>query len=457
MKETTKEALLAIVDRMERPGPKDQHSADHDMAVEIDWLIDEGYLWTSANATRTFEGVTYWHLRMSEKGEQWLKGHKAEEATLEARLRRMESRIGKVLEQTKAEEQKTEALHKQASKVGRAWSGSSIGTHADIYYADLQAPPAGCTWDAMWGDREDELGLGGTRGEWRHYDRSHVEGVIYEQAGTSAEEMSSYAEAMLEEYEQHEGDLKTCLELSEGRMPESMRTRLMAEVTEARNRLTTANAVAWDMARRAVPGMSQDAANMAAGPKVAGHIGVLGGVEAARRLRYGIGQLARISKTLREALETEMSQQAIRKDRTAGNAVFIGHGRKQDWRAFKDFIEDELGMEVREFSREPQAGKQIKDNLVQMVAESAWAVIVMNKEASHADGGEGARANVIHELGYAQGALGWEHAIVLLEKGCQLPSNLAGTVYIEFQEGKPEGAYDWLRKTLKQRQGGPQG
>ena len=49
MKETTKEALLAIVDRMERPGPKDQHSADHDMAVEIDWLIDEGYLWTSAN------------------------------------------------------------------------------------------------------------------------------------------------------------------------------------------------------------------------------------------------------------------------------------------------------------------------------------------------------------------------------------------------------------------------
>ena len=70
--------------------------------------------------------------------------------------------------------------------------------------------------------------------------------------------------------------------------------------------------------------------------------------------------------------------------------------------------------------------------------------------------GEGARANVIHELGYAQGALGWEHAIVLLEEGCQLPSNLAGTVYIEFQEGKPEGAYDWLRKTLKQRQEGPQ-
>ena len=457
MKETAKNVLIGVASRLEKHGPKDQYSTGHDTAVEIDWLIDEGYLWTNSDATRTFEGVIYWHLRMSEKGEKWLKADKAEEATLEARLRRMENRIGKVLEQTKEEEQKTEALDEEASKVGRAWSGSSIGTHADIYYADLQAPPAGSFWDAMWGDRADEIGLGRTRGDWRVYDKSQVESVIYEEARTSVEEMSSYAAGMFNEYEQHEGRLKTCLELSEGRVPESTRTRLVAEVTEARKGLTSAGAVAWDMARRAVPRMSQDAANMAAGPRVAGHIQVLGGVEAARRLRYGIGQLARIAKTLGEALETEMSQQAVQKNHAAGNAVFIGHGRREDWRAFKDFIVDELGMEVREFSREPQAGKQIKDNLVRMVAESAWAVIVMNKEADHADGGEGARPNVIHELGYAQGALGWERAIVLLEEGCRLPSNLAGTVYIEFQEGKPEGAYDKLRRTLTQKKVEPQG
>ena len=89
-----------------------------------------------------------------------------------------------------------------------------------------------------------------------------------------------------------------------------------------------------------------------------------------------------------------------------------------------------------------------------MVAESAWTVIVMNKEASHADGGEGARTNVIHELGCAQGAPGWERAIVLLEEGCQLPPNLDGTVYIEFQEGKPEGAYEQAAQDLEAEAGG---
>jgi hypothetical protein len=43
------------------------------------------------------------------------------------------------------------ALRKAAEQAWRAWSGSNLGYHATVYYADLQPPPAGVQFSPEWG------------------------------------------------------------------------------------------------------------------------------------------------------------------------------------------------------------------------------------------------------------------------------------------------------------------
>ena len=131
-----------------------------------------------------------------------------------------------------------------------------------------------------------------------------------------------------------------------------------------------------------------------------------------------------------------------------GPKVFIGHGHSDTWRAVKDFVERELGLEIEEFERESVVGRQIKDRLEEMLQNAGWAILV----ATHDDSsGREPRLNVIHELGFAQGRLGWENAIILLEKGCQLPSNLEGTIYLEFESGQVKQVFYDLGKRLSGR------
>lgn len=129
----------------------------------------------------------------------------------------------------------------------------------------------------------------------------------------------------------------------------------------------------------------------------------------------------------------------------AGSKVFIGHGHSDTWRAVKDYVMKELGMEIEEFEQEGVAGLQIKDRLEKMFLNAKWAILVVT--ADEADSGN-PRANVIHEIGYAQGRLGWEQAIVLLEKGCEIPSNLNGTIYLPFDRGHVKQVFADLRKRL---------
>ena len=153
-----------------------------------------------------------------------------------------------------------------------------------------------------------------------------------------------------------------------------------------------------------------------------------------------------------KAYHWEQAERATRRYKTqregetmAGSKVFIGHGHSDTWRAVKDYVIEELGMEIEEFEQEGVAGLQIKDRLEKMFQNAKWAILVVT--ADEADSGT-PRTNVIHEIGYAQGRLGWEQAIVLLEKGCEIPSNLNGTIYLPFDRGHVKQVFADLKKRL---------
>ncbi len=74
------------------------------------------------------------------------------------------------------------ALEEAANEVKRSFSGSWLGYHSRVYYADLSPAPAGANFSQEWGLKERFSDMG-TRGGWREFDSEKVIAHIYQMAG----------------------------------------------------------------------------------------------------------------------------------------------------------------------------------------------------------------------------------------------------------------------------------
>jgi predicted nucleotide-binding protein len=129
--------------------------------------------------------------------------------------------------------------------------------------------------------------------------------------------------------------------------------------------------------------------------------------------------------------------------------IFIGHGRDQQWRDLKDHLHEQQGYDVEAYETGPRAGQQITAILEKMLAGSFIAFLVFTGEDFAADGEAHARENVIHELGLFQGRLGFERAIVLLEKGTHEFTNIEGTAQIRFSQSNIKEVFGDVVATIK--------
>lgn len=133
----------------------------------------------------------------------------------------------------------------------------------------------------------------------------------------------------------------------------------------------------------------------------------------------------------------------------AGGKIFIGHGHSPDWKELKDFLQNRLNLECDDFEAVPPAGKSIQARLSEMLDDARFAFLVMTAEDEHQDTSKHARENVIHEAGLFQGTLGFERAIILLEKGCAEFSNKSGIVHIPFRRGEIYACFEEIRRILE--------
>ena len=109
---------------------------------------------------------------------------------------------------------------------------------------------------------------------------------------------------------------------------------------------------------------------------------------------------------------------------TLSGAVFVGHGRSEQWRVLKDFLKERLNLSFEEFNRVSPAGISTQERLGEMLDKCGFAFLVFTAEDIHGDKTLHARENVVHEAGLFQGRLGWRRAIVLLEQECDEFSNI---------------------------------
>ena len=86
-----------------------------------------------------------------------------------------------------------------------------------------------------------------------------------------------------------------------------------------------------------------------------------------------------------------------------------------------------------------------------MLNDTSFAFLVMTAEDEHADATFHARENIVHEVGFFQGKLGFERAIILLEEGCAEFNNKSGLLHIPFPCRKIGACFDEIRKVLEAR------
>lgn len=131
--------------------------------------------------------------------------------------------------------------------------------------------------------------------------------------------------------------------------------------------------------------------------------------------------------------------------------VFIGHGRDPQWKYLKRILEENHGFNVDAFEAVERAGYLTLTSIDMMVRASSVALVVMTGEDEMKDGSRRARENVVHEVGFCQGALGMQNTIILLEEGVSEFSNIAGMTQIRFPKHDLLSVEEKVVAALQQR------
>jgi predicted nucleotide-binding protein len=326
---------------------------------------------------------------------------------------------------------------------GKAWSGSWLGYHANVYYSELQVPPAGAHFSQEWG-LKDAWPIDDTRGSWVEYKSDDVIQAILEMAGnpdiTSVEALSGKAAVEFQKLKPEVlSILSTSLESKTDVFMENLKDRVTKTDVFSKVRIINAMQPKGRL-------MSRDSLAVSQGFMTPPHYAVKAHALAIRHPFDCCKELSQLARNAGSHLSRKASR---RKKIIVGTNVFIGHGKSLQWRELKDFVSDRLKLPWDEFNRVPVAGVTNIARLSELLDAAAIAILVMTGEDEQADGKLHARMNVIHEAGLFQGRLGFSKAIVVLEDGCEEFTNIQGLGQIRFPKGKIRASFDEIRQVLE--------
>jgi hypothetical protein len=105
--------------------------------------------------------------------------------TGEDELLDLASRLGGVSKEIEEEAigKSLDALEEACKKLSASFSGSWLGYHSRVYYADLQPAPPGANFNQEWGLKDLPGSSLGSRGDWREFAPDVVKAHIAKLAG----------------------------------------------------------------------------------------------------------------------------------------------------------------------------------------------------------------------------------------------------------------------------------
>lgn len=174
-------------------------------------------------------------------------------------------------------------------------------------------------------------------------------------------------------------------------------------------------------------------------------------------IAIGSWSFSHSGRKLMEEYDDRMAEEAEAKKNPGPNAkesdslrdVFVGHGRSDEYHKVITFLSSKFDVKGKSFEHYKVAGGQVIPTLEKLLQSCSVAIIVATAEDDSASGVR-PRQNVVHEIGLFQGRYGFEKVAVLMERGTEDFSNIAGLVVIPFERGKIDLAFmeltDFMRK-----------
>jgi predicted nucleotide-binding protein len=326
--------------------------------------------------------------------------------------------------------------------VQKSWCGSWLGHHSRIYYKNLKTPPPGARFSQIDGTRDRYSS--NTVGDWYEYKFDDIKEEIYRIAGNPDLEFSRiFSKRVAEIIENKRTEVISLLTTKISHQEDEFIKNLNEKIENIRPLYKQD----FIEALRPNQVITHDYAALGQGLKVPPHIEVLVEIFEIEKNIENCKKLANLSKAA--ASHIARQERYFLKKAEIGTNIFIGHGRSQIWKDFKDFIQDRLRLPWDEFNRVPVAGITNIARLSQMLDNAAIAFIIMTAEDELADGKIIARMNVIHEVGLFQGRLGFTKAIILLEAGCEEFSNIQGLGQIRFPKGDIKAIFEDIRQVVE--------
>ena len=345
----------------------------------------------------------------------------------------------------KASQKALDTLEAVADGVKRSFSGSWMGYHSHVYYADLEPTPPGAHFSQEWGMRDMYGSSLGSTGDWREFDAEEIKSHIRKRAkNPNLAKVVKASEKCAKIFHKCKSEIISILSTELDGRPDVFLEKLKAEIEQIEPLSM------FDVAQRWAPKgqvIIRDMVALNQGVKIPPHIEIKAEVAAIALTFRACVTVA--DKCKKAASHLERQSRKIRREARVGTNIFIGHGRSQAWREVKDFVAERLQLPWDEFNRVPVAGVTNIARLSEMLDAAAIALVIMTAEDELADGKTQARMNVIHEVGLFQGRLGFTKAIVLVEDGCSEFSNIHGLGQVRFPKGKISAAFEEIRMVLE--------
>jgi len=334
------------------------------------------------------------------------------------------------------------ALDKVCDGAERAWSGYNLGYHADVYCDGLRA--VGAQFSPEWGLMERWPTHEPDR-RWQIMDQEAVSDTILARAGIDTlDEIKDRLHSIRDDLSTLKEQGISLLTVAPANAPDPFLERKRKEVEEIV--IADPGTIEVSLAKGG-RNWSRDSTAVSQCRRIAAHQRLKAVCLSATVSEIGLNLFER---AIRESASHMMHLSGTeRRTEPTRQNVFIGHGHSPVWREFKDFIKDRIGLPYDEFNRVPVAGTTNVARLSQMMDTAIIAFLILTAEDEKVDGQWQARMNVVHEAGLFQGRLGFSKAIVLLEEGCTLFSNIEGLGRIGFGKGNIDSAFEEVRRVLE--------
>ena len=332
--------------------------------------------------------------------------------------------------------------------VAKAWSGSPLGRHANIYLEDLRAAQPGENFDGEWGVDFDRL-VSQTRGPWQEYDTDTVREEVYRRARMTRADFDAILDAA-NEVQNRFVTLRATLEaLLRALLTQEQDDHLASVVKDVAKATPgpTQDQFAGQITPPS-PRICRDSAAVAAGRRVPPHLQVRANSLAAQSRFMSCANLALVAESALDYLRTKYQLAGTTSLKSAKN-VFIGHGRSNEYLKLVNFIDKRLHLSPVYYEDPEPAGSTTQERVDEMMEKVDFALLVFTSEDRQADGTVRARQNVVQEYGRMEQRLGRKKAIILLENGCQKPSNDTNVGHIPFPTGMLEATWEPIREVLE--------